>query len=371
MKPQLEEKLYQIDPIFFEQAIACKKGLMNQMSTCMAFGCQCGDGWFKPIAELAKKTAILNKLGKEYNIKFVCVQLKQKWGTFTCYTQNYIVDEAKDVIQCKSLQAMFDDAIKKCEEDCYNVCEFCGASGGYKNQNMVNTSGWIHRICRDCSQKQMIESTKMFDEKNNQEYISRITLFKQGFYFLNMAFPCSFEYKGKMYKSIIQAYISQKDVQHRSVYTTISNNMQRSAYVNYTVFKSYGGTMLEEDYDLIKDIVYNRFAYWFNRNDLQYLLKTDGYLLQEMGKHCDNIFGHCVCDKCKDKQHKDLYAKILMEVRKQLVEQNNKKRDDVAWSNDNYYIRDEKGEFEKVSLMQFRDYQRVHNIKDDDIRIGV
>jgi hypothetical protein len=29
MNIELEEKLYDIDPIFFEQAIACKNGLMN------------------------------------------------------------------------------------------------------------------------------------------------------------------------------------------------------------------------------------------------------------------------------------------------------------------------------------------------------
>ena len=29
MDIKLEEKLYDIDPIFFEQAIACKNGLMN------------------------------------------------------------------------------------------------------------------------------------------------------------------------------------------------------------------------------------------------------------------------------------------------------------------------------------------------------
>jgi len=29
MNKELEEKLYDIDPIFFEQAIACKNGLMN------------------------------------------------------------------------------------------------------------------------------------------------------------------------------------------------------------------------------------------------------------------------------------------------------------------------------------------------------
>ena len=89
MNIELEEKLYNIDPIFFEQAIGCKNGLMNQMSTCMAFGCECGDGWFEPIKKFVQKTSILNNVGKQYNIKFVCNQLKEKFGQFTCYTGNY------------------------------------------------------------------------------------------------------------------------------------------------------------------------------------------------------------------------------------------------------------------------------------------
>jgi len=50
------------------------------MSTCMAFGCECGDGWFEPIKKFVQKTAILNNVGKQYNIKFVCNQLKEKFG---------------------------------------------------------------------------------------------------------------------------------------------------------------------------------------------------------------------------------------------------------------------------------------------------
>ena len=38
MNKDLQNKLYKIDPIFFEKAIACENGTMNQMNTCMAFG---------------------------------------------------------------------------------------------------------------------------------------------------------------------------------------------------------------------------------------------------------------------------------------------------------------------------------------------
>lgn len=37
MNEKLENKLYQIDPIFFEEAIACETDEMNEMNTCIAF----------------------------------------------------------------------------------------------------------------------------------------------------------------------------------------------------------------------------------------------------------------------------------------------------------------------------------------------
>ena len=63
----------------------------------------------------------------------------------------------------------------------------------------------------------------------------------------------------------------------------------------------FGVRVEENDYDLLKDIVKAKFSYEYNKNIKDELLETEGKLLQHMGKHHNNIFGHCVCEECKDK----------------------------------------------------------------------
>ena len=85
MKKELENKLYNIDPTFFEDAIACENKEKNEMDTCMYWGCECGDGWFKPLEKFMHKVKFINELAKRYNTKFVCEQLKEKYGELRVY----------------------------------------------------------------------------------------------------------------------------------------------------------------------------------------------------------------------------------------------------------------------------------------------
>ena len=70
MDIKLENELYSIDPIFFKDAIKCQNGEMNEMQTCMYFGCDCGNGWFKPLKKMTQKLAEINKISKNYNFEF-------------------------------------------------------------------------------------------------------------------------------------------------------------------------------------------------------------------------------------------------------------------------------------------------------------
>ena len=114
MKKELENELYNIDPVFFRHAINCKTGIENAMTTCMYWGCECGDGWFKPLKKFIQKVAIINELGKKYNIQFVCDQLKEKWGELTVYYSSAWADESNknliDIDQCNILEEMFEEA---------------------------------------------------------------------------------------------------------------------------------------------------------------------------------------------------------------------------------------------------------------------
>lgn len=326
MNEELENKLYQIDPIFFSHAIACKEGKENEMNTCMYFGCECGDGWFEPIKRFTQKIAILNKIGKQYNIKFICDQLKEKWGTFTCYGGMYIIsdkDEKNNKEIIDSLNSMFEDAIKTCEKECWNVCEWCGADGGFNGENLITTKGWISRICKKCAKDKEEKETKHYDEIHKVDYVPRITWFHDGYEFLNLYHINGFKYNDIFYNSIIEAFYCEKDKEHKDLYKKIVQNIENKNpnIIEYIANTIYNIFIEESDYNLLKDIVRAKFTSEYDEDIKKELIETKGKLLQNMGHHHNNIFGHCTCKDCKDKEHKDLYAKILMEIRDELIKE--------------------------------------------------
>lgn len=328
MKEELENELYNIDPVFFGHAINCKTGIENEMTTCMYWGCECGDGWFKPLKKFIQKVAIINELGKKYNIQFVCDQLKEKWGELTVYYSSTWADESNknliDINQCNILEEMFEEALHTAEKECWNVCEWCGAEGGYKGENLVTTSsGWISRICKKCAKEKAEKDTKIFDKNNKKDYIPRITWFHEGYYFLNLYYPEGFRYNNVYYSSVIEAFYSIKDKKHEKFYKEISYlNKKESTKFIESLANEFGIFMKDtkEDYILLKDLVKARFISESNNDSKKELLETEGKLLQNMGKHHNNIYGYCICEECKNKEHKDLYSKILMEIRNELKE---------------------------------------------------
>lgn len=321
MTEELENKLYQLDPIFFEEAIACLRGEMNEMNTCMAFGCECGDGWFKPIELLAKKTSILNELGKQYNIKFVCNQLKEKFGEIRIYTS---INKINPVEEFKPgwdvLDKMFHDSKSKCEIECSNICEICGADGGYNNENIVQTSGWIRYICKKCAREQTENSTKCYDENHkDNEFcgIDRITLFKQENMFLNLYHSRWFKFNNESYMSIPHAYFSIKNPEYKEIYNAIADTQNGFAPCIIEELGKKNGIKID-DFELLKEIVFSKFSDKWNESIKQDLLLTNNKMLIYMNNLHNNILGYCYCDKCKDIEKQNIYGKILMDVRNEI-----------------------------------------------------
>ena len=148
MSPNLEHELIQIDPIFFEDAIACSKGEMNQMDTCMYWGIDCDDGWYKPLKLFLEQMRVLNQLAKESNFKCVCDQLKEKYGKCCIYYGFRRVDETKPVGELYDvLVEIIDRTIYLAEDSCDAFCEVCGSK-----DNLVYTEGWIKRVCDKCKE---------------------------------------------------------------------------------------------------------------------------------------------------------------------------------------------------------------------------
>lgn len=103
--------------------------------TCMAFGCDCGDGWFQLLDELCAAIQARCDAGAP---QLVAEQVKEKFGGLRFYY--YGGDE-----ECEKL---IDAAESKSEE----TCESCGEKGELRG------GGWIYCACNACEAKRKVKS---------------------------------------------------------------------------------------------------------------------------------------------------------------------------------------------------------------------
>ena len=118
MKEELELELVRKYPTIFRDY----RGDMRQ--TCMAWGMECGDGWYNLIDKLCSD---LEQLG----VEVVATQVKEKYGTlrFYCTVAGEKADEAWDLIN-------------KAEDDSAKICEVCGKKG------RLYGGGWYATRCK-------------------------------------------------------------------------------------------------------------------------------------------------------------------------------------------------------------------------------
>jgi len=164
MSPELEQKLIEKYPILFQDR--------NKPVTesCMYFGCEFSDGWYKLLDELCEyltklsKREDLLKLNKEYHTKenhgFMYVkpptisfsQVKEKFGKMRIYWIGNGVDNWEEVC-AKVNQEDRERAINRYYDEVQNaidyveflsskVCEDCGEPG------KLYTNGWYMTKCK-------------------------------------------------------------------------------------------------------------------------------------------------------------------------------------------------------------------------------
>ncbi|MEK7197881.1 MAG: hypothetical protein AAB648_00250 [Patescibacteria group bacterium] len=98
----------------------------------MAFGFECGDGWFELINELCKKLKALDL--KDFRV----LQVKEKFGGLRFYVNGVELDKADETYQ------LIDEA----EAKSLTICEKCGKPG------KSNEIGWIRTLCDNCRKAQ-------------------------------------------------------------------------------------------------------------------------------------------------------------------------------------------------------------------------
>lgn len=133
MNKNLEAKLVAQFPIMFSEYGGDKR------QTCMAWGCECGDGWFPLLWALCVQIEgyykSLEFTGAETPPPVVFTQIKEKFGTLNVYYSGGD-SRVRDFISFAETMSMF-------------TCEQCGSTTGVHRRK----HGWINHACYKCVEK--------------------------------------------------------------------------------------------------------------------------------------------------------------------------------------------------------------------------
>lgn len=162
MNKENTEKLFKEFPEFFKH----KEDLMSSL---MAFGFECDDGWYNLIYNLCKDikhyydTHESNIIDKEWKIvgqkkgvpeHFYVTQVKEKFGSLRFY-----ITGAPQQIH---------DMIHKAENKSYYICEGCGEKGEYYYRDELP---WIQTLCDTCLDKYYMKMWSRIRDKK-EDFIS-------------------------------------------------------------------------------------------------------------------------------------------------------------------------------------------------------
>jgi len=141
MKEELQQKLYDEYPNLFSNK---DKSIRE---SCMAWGCDCGDGWYDILSSLC----FMIKQHEDNNIW----QTEYKQKTDATYTSDYYpvkFDQIKEKfgglrIYYTGGDSYIEGLVSMAESFSYQICEPCGERG------KPNKGGWISTLCENCRNK--------------------------------------------------------------------------------------------------------------------------------------------------------------------------------------------------------------------------
>lgn len=112
----------------------------------MAFGFECGKGWYPLIEEtLDKIEACLKTIELEKNYPFRILQIKEKFGGLRIYCSSYYPE----------IEKIIDDA----EAKSFKICEVCGKEG-----HLTYWYRWYQTLCEEHEGKFIAEREKIKKE---------------------------------------------------------------------------------------------------------------------------------------------------------------------------------------------------------------
>ena len=136
MKEELELKLVEK----FPELLKDYKGAPHE--TCLAFGLECDDGWYKVVYNTLDR---LNKICELADLEINIAQIKEKFGRLRIYVH---MIECEDRVVADIVWAIINDA----ETFSENVCEVTGEYG-----SMCKRRSWYKTLSYDLVNKENSE----------------------------------------------------------------------------------------------------------------------------------------------------------------------------------------------------------------------
>ena len=299
MKQELEQQIYEIDPVFFRQKD------LDMTQTCMCWGIECGDGWFEPIREFVTKVRMLNDMLKPFNTCLVAEQIKSKWADFTCYWNIDVLDDTKNVELTEEQQDMvdfahsiMDDLVRGCVEKCSHTCELCGKHSFWDDE-VFACGSWLTVKCLDCAQRE-------------QRVAGKVTRFREGFQFLSPFVKEPIVIDGLCYHTIIGAYYATLHPQYHGVFLEMKSPSEVQAVaVNLGLCRDD-----DEAFEAMRKVL--EIRYGKKGKPREGLLSTRGMDIVQLNNSHENVWGSCWCKACAGKGQ-NRYGKMLMEIRDRIL----------------------------------------------------
>lgn len=141
MKQELQQQLYDKYPELFSNK---DKSIME---SCMAWGIECGDGWYDILSSLCWKIK-----QQEDNIRSQTEYKQQKDATYTSDYYPVKFDQIKEKfgglrVYFTGGDSYIEGLVSMAESFSYKICEVCGERG------KPNKGGWISTLCDKCRNK--------------------------------------------------------------------------------------------------------------------------------------------------------------------------------------------------------------------------
>lgn len=141
MNKENTQKLIEAGPKLFCTIQAEQEKMQNAISgkptspfMPIAFGFECGDGWFDLLLEcVTSLEAEINNLPEKHQSGIVATQVKEKYGTLRFYLSSETDTMAAIICKAEMRSAL--------------TCEHCGKPGKRRGEH------WISTLCEDCSDK--------------------------------------------------------------------------------------------------------------------------------------------------------------------------------------------------------------------------